>query len=200
MDHMQSIQNSGFSSSVWDTEEEDSSMVPPPPPEEETPPATEDSYEPSEEAASTSDAQGEIQGKFSDFDMEAFHAEIRDKLLEQVEQAQESDGSSDWSTDDLLYSVGDDVEAADVPEEYNADNTAQRIVDFALQFRDLAPELSDEEYIEEIRAAIQEGFSQAQDQLGNLPDSSAKLFNDTYEAAMSKLDDVLEEWTSNSES
>ena len=95
---------------------------------------------------------------------------------------------------DILYAVDEDEKAAEVPEEWGADQTSQRIVDFALAFRGSAKDMSDEEFIEKIRGAIQDGFRSAKGDLKDLPGPSAKLFNDTYEAAMKKLDDTLAAW------
>ncbi len=95
---------------------------------------------------------------------------------------------------DILYAVAPEEKAADVPEEWNADNTSQRIVEFALSFRGQVEGMTDEEYVEKIRSAIQDGFRSAKGDLKEMPGPSAKLFNDTYEAAMKKLDDKLAEW------
>ncbi len=95
---------------------------------------------------------------------------------------------------DILYAVDPEEKAADVPEEWNADNTSQRIVDFALSFRGQVEGMTDEEFVEKIRSAIQDGFRSAKGDLKEMPGPSAKLFNDTYEAAMKKLDDKLAEW------
>lgn len=100
---------------------------------------------------------------------------------------------------DILYAVAPEEKAAEVPEEWNADNTSQRIVEFALSFRGQVEGMTDEEYVEKIRSAIQDGFRSAKGDLKELPGPSAKLFNDTYEAAMKKLDDKLAEWKKASE-
>jgi len=134
------------------------------------------------------------------FDREAFRAEIRAKLLEMAKTAQQDKetpqvepiADPSW-VNDILYPENADEVAADVPEYWNAENTSQRIVDFAMSFRSLAPDVSDEEYIADIRTAIQEGFRLAKQDLGNLPGPVGKLFNDTYRAAMEKLDKILKE-------
>lgn len=155
-----------------------------------------DSFVPSGEVPDPAKAKAS-KNNFGDFDVDAFRAEIRAKLVEQIQQAkktlEDSGVKIDW-VDDIPYQVDPEEEAAQVPEEWNAENTSQRIVDFALQFRSQAPELSDEEYIEQIRGAIQEGFRLAKDDIGALPGPSAKLFNDTYKLAMEKLDQTLEGW------
>lgn len=133
---------------------------------------------------------------FADFDMDAFQADMRDKLLEMVSEAKKSAKESDvwkdvqWS-DPIRYEVADDEEAAEVPEYWNSENTSQRIVDYAMSFRSLAPELSDSEYIEKMRDAALAGFKEAKDILGNLPGPVAKLFNDTYDATVKKFDELL---------
>ena len=98
-----------------------------------------------------------------------------------------------FAQDHVLYEVDEETEAAQVDDYWNAENTSQRIVDFAMSF---AGEDADEEFIEEVRAAVMEGFAQAKEVLGNIPDESAKLFNDTYDAAMLKFDELFLEFSS----
>jgi hypothetical protein len=73
------------------------------------------------------------------------------------------------------------------PEEYwNAENTSQRIVDFALAF---APAHGDDpEFMKKIKAAIKKGFNEAIGALGKLPDATKSLTDDTYNLIMKKLD------------
>ena len=148
----------------------------------------------------------EVKGKsgkdvWKDFDMDAFHSEIRNKLMQSVNKAKDSllQSGIEFAKHDsnsLLYDLtglngGKEIQAAKVPDYWNAENTSQRIVDFAMSFRGMAPELSDEEYIDQIRAAVQKGFGQAKSMLGDMPGPSAKLYNDTYNLAMKKFDDIL---------
>jgi hypothetical protein len=154
-----------------------------------------DTYTPSGEVP----AQDVKKSSFENFDVEAFRAEIRAKLMEQISQAKKSLEDSgikmDWVSD-IPYQVDSGEVAADVPAEFNAENTSQRIVDFALQFRSQASDLTDEEYISQIRDAISQGFKLAKGDLGALPGPAAKLFNDTYQASMDKLDKTLADWQS----
>jgi len=39
--------------------------------------------------------------------------------------------------------------------------------------------------------AVKNGYKEAKEMLGDLPGSSAKLFNDTYELTMQKLEDYF---------
>lgn len=75
----------------------------------------------------------------------------------------------------------------DIPEYWNAENTSQRIVDFATQFLD-AFKGSGQEFLDTIKAAIDEGFKQAKDLLGDLPDQVNTLVTDTHDLVMQKLD------------
>lgn len=137
------------------------------------------------------------------FNLEDFQLKIRKKLLEQIDQAKQAikDSGVDvkWASD-ILYPVDDNVQAADVPEEWNAENTSQRIVDFALSFREIAHKqgMSDEEFMSTIKDAVSEGFRLAKHDLGAMPEASAKLFNDTYELTMKKFDDAFDSWKSES--
>jgi predicted RNase H-like HicB family nuclease len=53
-------------------------------------------------------------------------------------------------------------------------------------------QLDNEEYVEKMRGAIEAGFEDAKNILGELPGPKAKLFNDTYEKVMTKLDELLD--------
>jgi hypothetical protein len=75
-----------------------------------------------------------------------------------------------------------------LPEYWNAENTSQRIVDFAVSFFGMY-EGNGSDYFETMKSAIEEGFKQASDILGNLPDEVSGLVGDTYDLVMKKLDD-----------
>ncbi|GEM_PF-1914914 len=134
-----------------------------------------------------------------DFNIDEFNNKIRQQLLDQITESKkilkESGVDIQWASD-ILYPVDEEVEAAEVPEEWNAENTSQRIVDFALSFREVANKqgLSDEEFISQIKEAVSAGFRLAKKDLGSIPEASAKLFNDTFELSMKKLDDALLSW------
>jgi hypothetical protein len=81
----------------------------------------------------------------------------------------------------------DKTQQLEVPEYWNAENTSQRIVDFAVQFLG-AFEGTGGEFLDVIKGAIDEGFKQARDLLGELPDQVGALVNDTHELVMQKLD------------
>jgi hypothetical protein len=150
-------------------------------------------------------AKENSEGKWKDFDMDAFQSSIRGTLMESIYKAKEALRAggvefAKYNSDSILYDLsgvkgGDSVKAADVPEYWNAENTSQRIVDFAMSFRSLAPELSDEEYIEQIRKAVEQGYKLAKRDVGDLPGPSAKLFNDTYSLTMQKFDKLVEQAT-----
>jgi hypothetical protein len=130
-------------------------------------------------------------------DLSEFQEAMKEQLVEQMRQAQaalQAAGKDPKLVSDLLYAVDEGETAAEVSEEWGADQTSQRIVDFALAFRGSATDMTDEEFIETVRKSIQEGFRSAKGDLKDLPGPSAKLFNDTYEAAMKKLDDTLAAW------
>jgi len=80
-------------------------------------------------------------------------------------------------------------QTAQIPEEWNAENTSQRIVDFALSFFD-SFKGKGEEFLSKIKAAIEEGFKQAKEFFGDfeMPDSVSNLVKDTHDMIMSKLD------------
>ena len=75
-----------------------------------------------------------------------------------------------------------------LPDYWNAENTSQRIVDFATSFLS-AFKGSGQDFLNTIKNAIDEGFSQAKGILGdNAPDPISKLTNKTYALVMDKLD------------
>jgi hypothetical protein len=130
-------------------------------------------------------------------DLSKLQQAMKDQLIEQMKQAQaalQSAGKDSKLVSDILYAVDKDQKAAAVPDEWGADQTSQRIVDFALAFRGSVKGMTDEQFIGAIRKSIQDGFQSAKGDMKELPGSSAKLFNDTYEAAMKKLDDTLAGW------
>lgn len=140
----------------------------------------------------TDEAENNPVNTFKD-QLDEFQAQIRRKLLDtildSVDPATKAILQGEFANDHVLYQVDEGVEAAEVSENWNAENTSQRIVDFAMSF---AGEDADPEFLHEIRNAVMEGFAQAKEVLGNIPGESGKLFNETYESAMSKFDAILE--------
>jgi len=137
-------------------------------------------------------------GQWKNFDMEAFQTEVRNKLMDSINQSKKTlldagVGFAEYNESSILYKVDENTKAADVPEYWNAEKTSQRIVDFAMSFRSLAPELSDEEYIAQVRSAVERGYKLAKKDVGSLPGPSAKLFNDTYSSTMKKFDELVEQ-------
>ncbi|MDR3000598.1 MAG: hypothetical protein LBU89_04965 [Fibromonadaceae bacterium] len=156
-----------------------------------------------EKKDSESSSEAKVGNGFKDFDMDAFQGTIRSQLMESIINAKKSLMEAGvefakYNENSILYDLsalkdGDNIKAADVPEYWNAENTSQRIVDFAMSFRSLAPELSDEEYIDKMRKAVELGYKLAKRDVGDLPGPSAKLFNDTYNLTMKKFDELLEQ-------
>ena len=81
----------------------------------------------------------------------------------------------------------DQAPTLQIPEEWNAENTSQRIVDFAVSFFD-AFKGSGNEFLNTIKSAVEEGFKQARDMLGELPGQVSDLISATYDLVMKKLD------------
>jgi hypothetical protein len=84
-----------------------------------------------------------------------------------------------------------DVEPAEtsskLPEYWNAENTSTRIVDFAVSFYGVVSTMG-QEYLDKIKAAIDDGFKEARESLGELPDETEELVSNTYDLVMQKLD------------
>jgi len=73
-----------------------------------------------------------------------------------------------------------------IPEYWNAENTSQRIVDFATSFFDISG-MEGEEYGVMMMAAVKEGFEQANAILGNLPGAAGELIAETQQLTTDKL-------------
>jgi len=163
----------------------------------------EDLLEISEAAQNSDNVKEKGNGKWKDFDMDAFQSGIRNTLMRAINESKDALKAAGvefakYDSKSILYDLsglngGKDVEEAKVPEYWNAENTSQRIVDFAMSFRGLATELSDEEYIKQVRGAVEEGYRLAKKGLGDLPGPSAKLFNNTYNLTMKKFDELMEQ-------
>ena len=162
-----------------------------------------DTLEISEAAQDSDKVKEKGNGNWKNFDMDAFQSGIRNTLIQSINQSKEALKAAGvefakYSSDSILYDLsgmneGKEIEAANVPEYWNSENTSQRIVDFAMSFRALAPELSDEEYIKQVRDAVELGYKLAKKDVGDLPGPSAKLFNDTYNLTMKKFDELMEQ-------
>jgi len=162
----------------------------------------EDTLEISEAAQNSDSVKEKNKGQWKNFDMDAFQSGIRNTLMQSINQSKEAlkasgIGFAKYDSNSILYDLsgvngGKGVEEAKVPDYWNAENTSQRIVDFAMSFRGLATELSDEEYIKQVRAAVEKGYGLAKKDLGDLPGPSAKLFNNTYSLTMKKFDELME--------
>lgn len=83
-------------------------------------------------------------------------------------------------------------EVSGVPDFWNAENTSDRIVDFATSFAGIFG--NDPEFAETMVDAVAEGFKQAGAILGELPGAAGKLNRDTQDLVFAKLDKWLEEW------
>ena len=90
-----------------------------------------------------------------------------------------------------LEGTTDEDDVAEVPEYWNAENTSQRIVDFAVSFSGLF-EGGDEKFAEMMKQAIEEGFKQAREMMGEVPSSVSHLIDKTYDLTMKKIDAWLE--------
>lgn len=75
----------------------------------------------------------------------------------------------------------------EVPEYWSAESTSQRIIDFSISFYS-SFEGAGEEFLSTIRSAIDEGFKQAREMMGELPEGVTSLIDDTYSLTMQKLD------------
>ncbi|MBD3419900.1 MAG: hypothetical protein GF398_07270 [Chitinivibrionales bacterium] len=140
----------------------------------------------------------EYQKKMSAISADNLSREERDTIVQRI--ANEFHAMKKGMLNSFLKSLGFDTgqtqqpsetgaqgEIAEVPEYWNAENTSQRIVDFAVSFYD-AFEGAGEEFVSIIKGAVEDGFEQAREILGELPDAVNNLVGNTYDLVMEKLD------------
>jgi hypothetical protein len=89
-------------------------------------------------------------------------------------------------------SVQQPEQSTEIPEYWNAENTSERIFEFAVSFYDSVG-LDGQEYLNQIKAAIDDGFKQAKNILGELPEKTGELVQSTYDLVMQKLDSWAKE-------
>lgn len=123
--------------------------------------------------------KGDLSGVFSQ--IESFLKDQEEKMAKLWREHLK--GSSPVSLDPTATSSPTD---ALVPEYWNAENTSERIFQFATQFYE-ASGLSKEEYTEKITAAIKRGYKDARDMLGNLDPATSKLLEDTHQMTLDKV-------------
>jgi hypothetical protein len=111
--------------------------------------------------------------------IKAQEEKLIDILMEQGDNGQITGGVKD----------ADALQASDlnIPEYWNAENTSQRIVDFAVSFYEGSGKDA-EEFGKMIIDAVKEGFEQARGILGSLPDEANELVSKTEVLTMEKLD------------
>jgi hypothetical protein len=101
------------------------------------------------------------------------------RFVDQVE------GKKENGVDEGSLDGADGIEG--LPEYWNAENTSQRIVEFAVSFHSLY-EGEGGEYLSLIREAIEQGFSEAREMLGELSGPVGELIAETFDLTMQKLD------------
>jgi hypothetical protein len=88
----------------------------------------------------------------------------------------------------------DPAEELGIPEYWNAENTSQRIVDFATSFFEVSGKDA-EEFGRIIIGAVKRGFEEANEILGNLPGAVGRLIAQTQSLTLEKLDAWVEQNT-----
>jgi len=120
-----------------------------------------------------------------------FRNQLKNELYDYKEEIIKNFIESNGGTYQRTNTAEDDPEVSDLeakmPAYWNAENTAQRIADFATSFFS-GYEGESSEYFKTIKEAIKAGFQEANDKLGQLPGPVGKLVNKTYGLVMDKLD------------
>ncbi len=97
---------------------------------------------------------------------------------------------SSSTSQDTAAVPADPNQPATVPDYWNAENTSDRIVQFATQFAGIAG-MGNQEFGQKIKAAVERGFELAHAATGNLPGAAGKLNQDTKSMTFAKLDNWL---------
>lgn len=79
------------------------------------------------------------------------------------------------------------AEIPGLPDMWSAENTSERIVNFATSFHGMT-ESGGRDFYELAKAAIEEGFRQAREIMGELPGAVGDLVDETYKLTMEKLE------------
>jgi hypothetical protein len=123
--------------------------------------------------------------KVKDFLKEQYES-LKAEIIKGFLKSNGMEVQNEKSADNASQTTSTD-EIPGLPEYWNAENTSQRIVDFATSFYSMFKG-SGEDFLAMIKDAIGQGFSQAKDITGELPDAVSKLVNNTHDLVMKKLD------------
>ena len=117
--------------------------------------------------------------------------QLRDFIMEQERRLLESIFGEGWENGEKTVQTAEGTESSselNIPEYWNAENTSQRIVDFATSFFEISGKDA-EEFGKVIIDAVKKGFEEANEILGNsLPGPVAELISDTQRLTLEKLD------------
>jgi hypothetical protein len=127
------------------------------------------------------DGSPEDMKKIADYIKEQYKS-LQEELKKSFLKSINGDDSSTQGTSGTTPS-----DQLQIPDYWNAENTSQRIVDFATSLFD-AYKGAGNDFLKMIKDAIEKGFKEAKDMLGKLPDAISKLVNDTHDLVMQKLD------------
>jgi hypothetical protein len=127
----------------------------------------------------------EVSATGSQEDMKELVDRIKDNL-DKMEKSFLKSFLNDNGVDVLDTQTAEEATSVEIPEYWNAQNTSQRIVDFAVSFYQ-SFKGSGEDFLSTVTNAIDEGFKQAREMLGDLPEEFNNLINDTYALVNEKL-------------
>ena len=114
------------------------------------------------------------------------YSSLKDEIIKSFLKSNGVDVQDSSNADSTSQTASSD-EISGLPEYWNAENTSQRIVDFATSFLGMFKG-SGQDFLAMIKDAIDKGFSQAKDITGDLPDAVSKLVSNTHDLVMKKLD------------
>ena len=114
------------------------------------------------------------------------YSSLKDEIMQSFYKSQ---GLDVWdnSTAGGTSQAASDNGIPGLPAYWNAENTSQRIVDFATSFLSMFKGTG-QDFLSMIKDAIDKGFSEAKNITGNQSDAVSKLTSDTHDLVMKKLD------------
>jgi hypothetical protein len=114
------------------------------------------------------------------------YSSLKDEIMQNFFKSQGVDVKDNSTTDGTSQTSSNDG-IQGLPAYWNAENTSQRIVDFATSFLSMFKG-SGQDFLSMIKDAIEKGFSEAENTTGKQPDAVSNLVNNTHDLVMQKLD------------
>jgi Domain of unknown function (DUF5610) len=119
--------------------------------------------------------------------MKQQYSSLKDEIMQSFYKSQGLDVQDNSTTGGTSQASSNDT-IPGLPAYWNAENTSQRIVDFATSFLS-AFKGSGQDFLTMIKNAIDQGFSEAKNVTGDQTDAVGNLVNNTHDLVDKKLDE-----------